>query len=93
LDADALLGAPGLLVFYVGSLHELVGRLLGRIPLDHLPPANVTIDAAAVSNGQVGIAHQVLRSAVSTNKVTARGGWWGAHRGIIYARRRDMPVP
>jgi len=77
--------AAGFWSFWVGSLHEFVGWLLGSVPLDHLPSANITIDAAAVSNGQFGIAHEVLRPAVPTDKVTAIGECWGAHRGIICA--------
>ena len=73
LVADALLGASRLLVFYVGSLYEFVGWLPGGVPLDHLPSANLTIDATAVSNGQFGIAHVVLRPAVPTDEVTDRG--------------------
>src|SRR6266852_3166321 len=71
--------------FWVGSLHEFVGWFPGRVPLVHLPSANITIDAAAVSNGQFGIAHDVLRPAVPTDKVTAIGECWGTHRGIICA--------
>src|SRR3979411_2082309 len=81
----ALLGGCGFWSFLVGSFHEFVGWFLGRVPLDHLPSANITIDAAAVSNGQFGIAHDVLRRAVPTDKVIAIGGCWGAHRGIICA--------
>ena len=62
--------------FWVGSLHEFVGWFLGRVPLDHLPSANITIDAAAASNGQFGIAHEVLRLAVPTDKVIAKGERW-----------------
>src|SRR5450759_4683399 len=77
--------AAGFWSYWVGSLHEFVGWFLGRVPLDHLPSANITIDAAAVSNGQFGIAHEVLRLAVPTDKVFAKGEQWGAHRGIICA--------
>ena len=75
----------GLRSFWVASLYEFVGRLLGRVPLDHLPSANITIDAAAVSNGQFGIAHDVLRPAMPTDKVAAIGECSGAHRGILCA--------
>ena len=51
----------GVRSFGVGPLHELVGWLLGRIPLNHSPPANITVDASAVSDGQCGIADEVLR--------------------------------
>jgi len=67
------LGAFGLLIFSVGALHEFIGWFPGRIPLDHLPAANVTIDAAAVSNGQLGITDQILRPAVTTIKATTGG--------------------
>ena len=77
--------AAGFWSYWVGSLHEFVGWFLGRVPLDHLHSANITIDAAAVSNGQFGIAHAVLRPAVPTDKVIAIGERWGAHRGIICA--------
>jgi hypothetical protein len=70
--------------FWVWALHEFVGWFLGGIPLDHLPSANMTIDTVAVSNGQFGIAHEILRPAVPTEKVAARGECWGAHRCIIY---------
>ena len=50
-----------------------------------MPSANITIDAAAVSNGQFSIAHEVLRPAMPTDKVVAIGECWGAHRGIICA--------
>jgi hypothetical protein len=75
----------GLRSFWVASLHEFVGWLLGRIPLDHLTSAHITIDAAAVSDGQTGVAHGVLRPAVPTDKVNAIGECWGIHRGIICA--------
>jgi hypothetical protein len=71
--------------FWVGSLHEFVGWFQGRVPLDHLPSANSTIGAAAVGNGQFGIADEVLRSAVPTDEVTRIRGCWGAHWGDIYA--------
>jgi hypothetical protein len=77
--------AAGFWSYWVGSLHEFVGWFLGRVPLDHLPSANITIDAAAVSNGQFGIAYEILRLAVPTDKVIAKGERWGAHRGIICA--------
>src|SRR5258708_24039138 len=80
-----LLGASGLLALSVRSLHEFVGWFLGRIPSDHSPPANIAIDAAAVSNGQYSVADEVLGPAVRANKVTARGKCWGAHRDILYA--------
>ena len=51
--------AAGFWSFWVGSLHEFVGWFLGRVPLDHLPSANITIDGAAVSNGQFGIADEI----------------------------------
>ena len=57
--------------FGVGSLHEFVGWLQGRVPLDHFSSANIAIDAAAVSDGQFGIGRDVLRSAVWTEKVAA----------------------
>ena len=63
---------------------------LGRVPLDHLSSANITINAAAVSNGQVGISDEVLRPAVPTDKVIAKGERWGAHRGIICAFPRHF---
>ena len=69
--------------FLVRTLYEPVGWFLGRVPLDHLPSTNITIDASAVSNGQMGVAHDVLRPAVPTDKVGAVGECWGAHRGII----------
>src|SRR5260370_42371899 len=65
--------------FWVGSLHEFVGWFQGRVPLDHLPPADATIGTAAVSNGQFGIADEILCSAVPTDKVTRIRGCWGAH--------------
>jgi hypothetical protein len=71
--------------FGFGSLHEFVGWFPRRIPLDHLPSANITIDTTAVSNGQFGVAHEILRPAVPTDKVIARGECWGAHRHVIYA--------
>src|SRR5450830_1901092 len=71
--------AAGFWSYWVGSLHEFVGWFLGRVPLDHLPSANITIDAAAVSNGQFGIAYEILRLAVPTDKVIAKGERWGAH--------------
>jgi hypothetical protein len=77
--------AAGFWSFWVGSLHEFEGWFLGRVPLDHLPSANITIGTAAVSDGQFGIAHDVHRPAVPTDKVSARGECWGAHRGIICA--------
>jgi hypothetical protein len=66
-----------------GALHEFVGWLQRRVPLDHFPSANITIDAAAVSYGQVGIGHDVLRTAVSTEKVSAMDDCSSAHRGIV----------
>ena len=51
--------AAGFWSIWVGSLHELIGWFLGRVPLDHLPSANITIDGAAVSNGQFGIADEI----------------------------------
>jgi hypothetical protein len=78
---------------WVGSLHEFVGWCLGRVPLDHLSSANITIDAAAVSNGQFGIAYEVLGAAVSTDKVIAIDKCWGAHGGIICALAPNTPVP
>jgi hypothetical protein len=71
--------------FGVGSLHEFVGWFEGRVPLDHLPSANIAIDAATVSNRQFGIPHDVLRSAVPTDKVAVKGESRSAHRGIICA--------
>jgi hypothetical protein len=85
LVCGSLFGASGLLVFWVGALHEFVRWFQGRVPLDHFPSTNITIGAAAVSNGQFGIAHDVLRSAVRTDKVTEIKGFWDAHRGDIYA--------
>jgi hypothetical protein len=73
ITAPALLVAAGLLVSAVGSLYEFVGWLPEGVPLDHLPSANIAIDAAAVSNGHFSIAHEVLRPAVPTDEVTARG--------------------
>jgi hypothetical protein len=95
-------GAAGLWLFWVGSLNEFEGWFLGRVPLDHLPAANFTIDAAAVSNGQFGITHEVQRSAVPTDKVIAKGECWSARRSMICAhdmclggrlalRRRPLP--
>ena len=55
--------AAGFWSYWVGALHEFVGWFLGRVPLDHLPSANITIDAAAVSNGQFGIARSNAASA------------------------------
>jgi hypothetical protein len=81
----ALLGASGLRAFSVGSLHEFVEWSLGRFPQHHSPPANITIDAAAISNWQSGVANEVLRPTVRTNKIVTRGKCWGAHRDIIYA--------
>jgi hypothetical protein len=69
--------------FGVGALHEFVGWFQGGVPLDHFPLANITIDAAAVSYGQVGIGHDVLRTAVSTEKVSAMDDCSSAHRGIV----------
>jgi hypothetical protein len=66
--------AAGIWSYWVGSLHEFVGWFLGRAPLDHLPSANITIDAAAVSNGQFGIAHEILRLAVPTDRRQGRHG-------------------
>src|SRR5205823_2673586 len=77
--------AAGFWQFWVGSLHEFVGWFQGRVPLDHLSSANITINAAAVSNGQFGIAHEVMRPAVPTDEVAAIGECWRAHRGIICA--------
>jgi len=85
LVADTLSGASRLLVFYLGLLHKFVGGFSRRIPLDHLPSANLTIDTAAVSNGQFGIADKILGAAVPTIKVTDRGWCWAAHRCIISA--------
>jgi hypothetical protein len=96
------LGGCGLWLFWVGSLNEFEGWFLGRVPLDHLPAANFTIDAAAVSNGQFGITHEVQRSAVPTDKVIAKGECWSARRSMICAhdmclggrlalRRRPLP--
>jgi hypothetical protein len=64
------------------SVDRIATRRRGR---SHLPSANITIGTAAVSDGQFGIAHDVHRPAVSTDKVSARGECWGAHRGIICA--------
>jgi hypothetical protein len=85
LVAERPEGSVGFWLFRVGSLHEFVGWFLGRVPLDHLPSANITIDAATVSNGQFGIAHVVLRPAVPTDKLFAIGECWGAHRSIVCA--------
>jgi hypothetical protein len=62
-----------LLVLWVGPLYKLVGWLLGRIPLNHSPPANITVDAAAVSNGQCGIPDEVLRPTEPTNEIAVAG--------------------
>ena len=80
-------GSRDFWVFWVGSFCEFVGWLLGRVPLDHSPSANITIDTAAVSNGQSGIAHEVLRPAVPADKLIDMGACRGAHRGIIGAKR------
>jgi hypothetical protein len=78
--------------FLVGSLHEFVGWFQGRVPLDHLPTADSTIGAPAVSNRQFGIAHEVLRSAVRTDKVARIKGFWGAHRGYTtWSFRKNRP--
>jgi hypothetical protein len=69
----------------VGSLHEFVGWFLGRVPLDHLPSAHITIDASAVGNWQFGMAHEIQRTAVPTDKVAAIGGRCGTHADIICA--------
>ena len=61
--------AAGFWSFWVGSLHEFVGWFLGRVPLSHPLSANLTIDAVTVSNGQFGIAHDVLCSAMWAAKV------------------------
>jgi hypothetical protein len=76
--------------FPFGSLHEFIGWFLGRVPLDHFSPANITIDAAAVSDGQFGIAHHVLRAAVRTEKVPAMGDCLGDHRGTICFLRETL---
>jgi len=81
-----LLSASGLLVFWVGALHEFIGWFQGRVPLEHLSSANLAINAAAISDGQLGIPHDILCSAVSTDKIAGIGGCGGAHSGIIYAR-------
>ena len=60
-DICRAVGASRGPILWVGPLHELVGWLLGRIPLNHSPPANITVDASAVSDGQCGIADEVLR--------------------------------
>jgi len=65
--------------FWVGSLNEFVGWFLGRVPLDHLTSANITINTAAISYRQFSIANKILRSAVSTEEVAARGDCWGTH--------------
>jgi hypothetical protein len=77
--------SAGFRSFLIRTLYEPVGRYLGRVPLDHLPSTNIAIDASTVSNGQLGVAHDVLRPAVSTDKVGAVGECWGAHRDIICA--------
>src|SRR5450759_3068971 len=81
--------AAGFWSYWVGSLHEFVGWFLGRVPLNHLPSANITINATAVSNGQFGIAHEVLRPAVPTGEVGARGEWFGRHQPMICALARQ----
>src|ERR1700730_7842637 len=65
----------GLCSFLVGSLHELVGWFLGRVPPDHLPSANIATVAAAFGNGQFNVAHGVLRPAAPTrrSRESARG--------------------
>jgi hypothetical protein len=82
---SALWAAAGFRSSLVGSLDKPVGWFLGGVPLDHLPSANITINAAAVGNGQFGIAHEVQRPAVPTDKVIAKGECWGGHRSIICA--------
>jgi hypothetical protein len=67
--ADVLLSTSRLLVGL--SLHQFVGWFLGRIPLDHSSPANLTIGAAAISNTQWPIADEVLRSAVPAGEATS----------------------
>ena len=69
----------------VGSFHELIVRLQRRIPLDHPPISTLTILATAVSNGQLGITHEVPRSAMRTTKGNVMGGRWAAHNYIVGA--------
>jgi hypothetical protein len=75
----------------LGRVASRVCRMVfGKSSTGSLPSANITIDAAAVSNGQFGIAYEVLRLAVPTDKVIAIGERWGAHRGIICAFPRHF---
>jgi len=53
--------------------------------LDHLPTANLTIDAATVCNWQFGITHNVSCSAMPTEKVSFIGDFLAAHRCIVCA--------
>ena len=64
----------------VGSFHEPIGRLQRRVPLDHPPFTNLTIGAATVSNGQFGITHHVLCSAMPADELNVMGIFWVAHR-------------
>jgi hypothetical protein len=60
--------------------------------LDHPPFTNLTIGAATVSNGQFGITHDVLCSAMPADEVNVMGIFWVAHRCTICALTPSTPL-